>query len=252
MAKCGDAISLTLNGTKFAIPKDTEPNVIDGGLKVTETQEFGDGTADSYMSNVLAKITGLKIKVTPNAKTYPLLFTDEKHEAKPTAKYKNEPVVIECPSVLDFTAVDKHRVLPNDIWKTEFVFGNCAKYKDELAGKNVAVFIGSHSVFSKEEENAISEFAKSWDAPVFCDHTSSYHGDNKILSPQAAFLLDGIKLPDLIIDIGGVTGDYFASGLFPNAEVWRVFAPGGVPFTAGMIYRFLKILHYLNVCFLSQ
>ena len=66
MAKQGDAISLTLNGTKFAIPKDTEPNVIDGGLKVTETQEFGDGTADSYMSNVLAKITGLKIKVTPN------------------------------------------------------------------------------------------------------------------------------------------------------------------------------------------
>ena len=146
------------------------------------------------------------------------------------AKYKNEPVVIECPSVLDFTAVDKHRVLPNDIWKTEFVFGNCAKYRDELAGKNVAVFIGSHSVFSKEEENAISEFAKSWDAPVFCDHTSSYHGDNKILSPQAAFLLDGIKLPDLIIDIGGVTGDYFASGLFPNAEVWRVFAPGGGAF----------------------
>ena len=29
MAKQGDAISLTLNGTKFAIPKDTEPNVID-------------------------------------------------------------------------------------------------------------------------------------------------------------------------------------------------------------------------------
>ena len=32
----------------------------------------------------------VKIKVTPNAKTYPLLFTDEKREAKPTAKYKNE------------------------------------------------------------------------------------------------------------------------------------------------------------------
>lgn len=63
MGKCGDAISLTLNGTKFAIPKDTEPNVIDGGLKVTETQEYGDGTADSYMSKVIGKITGLKIKV---------------------------------------------------------------------------------------------------------------------------------------------------------------------------------------------
>ncbi len=63
MGKCGDAISLTLNGTKFAIPKDTEPNVIDGGLKITETQEYGDGTADSYMSKVIGKITGLKVKV---------------------------------------------------------------------------------------------------------------------------------------------------------------------------------------------
>lgn len=66
MGKCGDAISLTLNGTKYAIPKDTEPNIIDGGLKVTETQEYGDGTADSYMSRVVGKITGLKIKVEPS------------------------------------------------------------------------------------------------------------------------------------------------------------------------------------------
>lgn len=63
MGKCGDAISLTLNGTKFAIPKDTEPNVIDGGLRITDTQEYGDGTADSYMSKVIGKITGLKVKV---------------------------------------------------------------------------------------------------------------------------------------------------------------------------------------------
>ena len=44
MARCGDAVSLTLNGTKFAIPKDTEPG-------------------DSYMSYVLPKITGLRVKV---------------------------------------------------------------------------------------------------------------------------------------------------------------------------------------------
>ena len=29
--KIGDAVSLTLNGAKFAIPKDTEPEVIKGG-----------------------------------------------------------------------------------------------------------------------------------------------------------------------------------------------------------------------------
>lgn len=88
MGKCGDAISLTLNGTKFAIPKDTEPNVIDGGLKVTETQEFGDGTADSYMSRVIGKITGLKIKV-------PASLEDAWANACSTPDI---PIILECVS----------------------------------------------------------------------------------------------------------------------------------------------------------
>lgn len=63
MAKCGDPISLTLNGVYFAIPKDTEPNIIKGGKKITDTQDYCDGTSDSYISNVVAKITGLKVKL---------------------------------------------------------------------------------------------------------------------------------------------------------------------------------------------
>jgi len=63
MTKCGDAISLTLNGVKYAIPKDVEPNVIKGGLKNTDTQDYGDGTADTYQSNVIPKITGLQVKI---------------------------------------------------------------------------------------------------------------------------------------------------------------------------------------------
>ena len=62
MSKVGDAISLTINGTKFPIPKDTEPNVIEGDT-ITETQQFGDGTADAYVSRNIARITGLRIKV---------------------------------------------------------------------------------------------------------------------------------------------------------------------------------------------
>lgn len=88
MGKCGDAISLTLNGTKYAIPKDTEPNVIDGGLKVTEIQEYGDGTADSYMSRVIGKITGLKIKV-------PASLEDAWANACSTPDI---PIILECVS----------------------------------------------------------------------------------------------------------------------------------------------------------
>ena len=63
MAKVGDAVSLTINGIKYKIPKDTEPNIIEGGDTITETQQFGDGTADAYVSRNIARITGLKIKV---------------------------------------------------------------------------------------------------------------------------------------------------------------------------------------------
>lgn len=63
MTAIGDAISLTINGVRYAIPKDTEPNVIKGGDKITDTQEYGDGTADSYVSKVIPKITGLRVKI---------------------------------------------------------------------------------------------------------------------------------------------------------------------------------------------
>lgn len=63
--KIGDAVSLTLNGAKFAIPKDTEPEVIKGGLIISESQEYGDGTADGYQKRAIGKITGLKVKIPP-------------------------------------------------------------------------------------------------------------------------------------------------------------------------------------------
>ena len=86
MAKQGDAISLTLNGTRFPIPKDTEPNVIEGGDVITETQQFGDGTADAYVSRNIAKITGLKVKV-PDA-------LDETF--KSICSMTDIPIVLQC------------------------------------------------------------------------------------------------------------------------------------------------------------
>ena len=88
MAKVGDAVSLTINGTKFAIPKDTEPNVIEGGDTITETQQFGDGTADAYVSKNIERITGLRIKV-----------SDALDEAfKSVRSMTDVPIVLQCVS----------------------------------------------------------------------------------------------------------------------------------------------------------
>lgn len=61
--KIGDAQSLSLNGTIYAIPKDAEPQVTKGGLTISESQEYGDGTADGYQTKTIGKISGLRVKV---------------------------------------------------------------------------------------------------------------------------------------------------------------------------------------------
>ena len=63
--KIGDAVSLSLNGAKFAIPKDVEPEVTKGGIVISESQEYGDGPADGYQTRAIGKITGLKVKIPP-------------------------------------------------------------------------------------------------------------------------------------------------------------------------------------------
>lgn len=86
--KIGDAVSITLNGTKFAIPKDTEPQVTKGGKKISEMQTYGDGTAEGYLSVVIAKITGLKCKI-----------SEENKAAFETAcSASSIPIVLECVS----------------------------------------------------------------------------------------------------------------------------------------------------------
>ena len=60
------------------------------------------------------------------------------------------------------------------------------------------------------------------DAPVFCDHTANYTGKNRVLSAVAGDLADLKLLPDIVIDLGSVSGDYSASRLFRGRRVWRI------------------------------
>ena len=136
-----------------------------------------------------------------------------------TAKYNKKPVIIECPSNFYVNNYDNFKEMPTDIWHTTLV-EEITNEQDEVKKLNAAIYIGSHTKFSNSEQKAVSEFAKSYNMPVFCDHTSNYYGDNKVLTAKA--LLCRVKKPDLIIDIGGVSGDHFAIYLFSNAKIWRV------------------------------
>ena len=142
-----------------------------------------------------------------------------------SAVYKNEPVHINCPSSLDDEVINYD--LPEDVWTLEMYTNNFSHLKKELENQDVAIFIGEHQIFSIETEKAISDFAKTWNIPVLCDHTSQYHGDNKILVSKAYFMQRNLNnCPEIIIDLGGISGEYCLSWFFSKAKLWRISPDG--------------------------
>ena len=98
--------------------------------------------------------------------------------------------------------------------------------KRYLRKKKVAVFVGSHKPFDAATETAIGDFARAYNAPVFCDHTSSYKGENAILISVVSDLAQTKNKPELVIDIGSICGDYSSSRLFSGIASWRVSEDG--------------------------
>jgi 2-succinyl-5-enolpyruvyl-6-hydroxy-3-cyclohexene-1-carboxylate synthase len=104
------------------------------------------------------------------------------------------------------------------------------------ASVKVVVFIGSHKPFSNTETEAIEQFVATHNAVVLCDHTGSYRGAGRVLSPLAchqAILKRphcAILKPDLIIDLGEVSADVETQELLRSsrAKVWRVSEDGEV------------------------
>lgn len=106
--------------------------------------------------------------------------------------------------------------------------------------KKIAIFIGSHQKFTQEETELIEHFCEVYNAVVFCDHTSSYHGKYRIqyalVCSQSAS--DQTRHMDLLIHIGEISGDYYSLGIIPK-EVWRVSEDGEVKdFFKKMTYVF--------------
>ena len=134
------------------------------------------------------------------------------------AVYNHEPIHINCPASYNFEV----KTLPDDIWKTEYIFEDFYKLKEDLNNKKVGILIGKHRPFKKEDEIAISAFAKNYDAAVFCEHASNYNGENKILIPQFRLLNTPELKPDIVIDLGGISSTYINYEILNNAEYWSL------------------------------
>lgn len=96
-----------------------------------------------------------------------------------------------------------------------------------LIGK-VAVFIGSHHIWEKEDSDSLDLFCESNNAVVFCDHTSAYKGKFRVpfsLVASQEMLNKDKYTPDILIHIGEISGDYPTLKL-NYKKVWRVSEDG--------------------------
>lgn len=98
----------------------------------------------------------------------------------------------------------------------------------DIPDGRIGVFIGSHKRWCEKSTLLLERFCEYNNAVVFCDHTSGYKGKYKILSSMIGGQKELDKrgwLPDLLIHIGEVSGDYY--GLNSASDhVWRVSEDG--------------------------
>lgn len=82
-----------------------------------------------------------------------------------------------------------------------------------LVGKRIMLIIGEHRVFENALKSKIERFAENYNVAIYVNHLSNYHGKysihaNLALTTMKKEEFEKQYLPDIIITIGGQTGDY--------------------------------------------
>ena len=99
-----------------------------------------------------------------------------------------------------------------------------------LNGKNILVFIGERYKWTDRDTKALDDFCNTFETVALCDQTSGYKGKYRVLSALAAAQENSISADlfscDILIHIGGISGDYYTMGALKPKEVWRVDEDG--------------------------
>lgn len=95
----------------------------------------------------------------------------------------------------------------------------------------VAIFVGSHKIFTPNETAVIEEFCEKYNAVIFVDHTSGYYGRYSILNALHAsqsYNKSDIYDVDLLIHLGEVSGEVYNTYRLSPKRTWRVNEDGEV------------------------
>ena len=124
----------------------------------------------------------------------------------------------------------------------------------ELKGKRVMLLIGEHRPFCQDEFHAIENFCSTCNVMVYSVITGNYHGKytlcpNALTQTMSQKRFETVFMPDIVITIGGLTGDYAIYFKLFNAtensfEHWRVAEDGDVVDTYGKLSRIYEMTEY--------
>lgn len=107
-----------------------------------------------------------------------------------------------------------------------------------LKERKILIVVGEHRPFKSDEAESFEAFCKGYDCAVYVNHISNYKSKysfegNLLASTVSRTEFKKELKPDIIISIGGQTGDYPLYGLLSkmdleNVECWRVASDGNV------------------------
>lgn len=116
----------------------------------------------------------------------------------------------------------------------------------DLEGKKILLIVGEHRPFDRYEATLINAFCASYNVVVYKNHLSNIHNSYTV---NGNLLLSSLKedefrylKPDIVITIGGQTGDYplyhaISNPSLDNVEHWRISEDGGIVDTYDKLTR---------------
>ena len=126
--------------------------------------------------------------------------------------------------------------------------------------KKILIVIGEHRPFSNEEKTAINYFCQNTNSVIYTNHLSNFSNEftvnaNLLMSVIDDKVFEKIK-PDILITIGGQTGDYplylrFSKTIYTEMEHWRISEDGNITDTYDKlthVFQGKEIDFFSNVC----
>ena len=196
-------------------------------------------------------------------KSFSLPCINTEHDREQCIRVANEAILElthhgNGPVQLNIEGLDSDTWVFDDSIKELPSIRSIKKYKyweicdtNDLKDKRIMILIGEHMPFSETEKTAIKEFCDSYDAFVYVNHTSNYDGGYSLkafplVGSMSINIFEKQFIPDIVISIGGLTGDYYIYNLLfktPNNsfEHWRVDEDGRVVDTYGKLTRIFEM-----------